>query len=73
MLRTPVAGLKSQPAPVKVAIIFIPLSDSGVPAAEVDWPEVVVSQKLLDAPKLTRWPTSPPTVVEPVTLPVLYA
>jgi hypothetical protein len=49
MLQTHVAGVKSHPAPVKVAAVFIALSDSGVPAAEVDWPEVVVSQKLLDA------------------------
>jgi hypothetical protein len=49
MLQTPVPGVKSHPASLKVAIIFIALSDSGVPAAEVDWPEVVVSQKLLDA------------------------
>jgi hypothetical protein len=48
MLHTPVAGVKSQPAPLKVAIVFIALSDSAVPAAEVDWPEVVVSQKLLN-------------------------
>ncbi len=48
MLQTPVVGVKSHPAALKVAIAFIALSDSGVPAAEVDCPEVVVSQKLLD-------------------------
>jgi hypothetical protein len=48
MLQIPVPGVKSQPAALKVAIVFIALSDSGVPAAEVAWPEVVVSQKLLD-------------------------
>jgi hypothetical protein len=72
MLQTPVLGVKSQPAPLKVAIIRIALSDSGVPAAEVDWPEVVVSQKLLDTLPPCCNPTRPPTSKVPlVTLPVL--
>ncbi len=60
MLQTPVDGVKSHPAMVKVKLIFIALSASPVPAAEVDWPVVVVSQKLLDT--LPPWkPTRPPT------------
>ncbi len=66
-------GVKSQPAPVKVAIVLIALSASPVPSAEVDWPEVVVSQKLLDTLPANWEPTRPPTKEEPETLPVLYA
>jgi hypothetical protein len=74
MLQTPVVGVKFHPAVLKVAIIFIAPSDSGVPAAEADWPEVVVSQKLFSVlPPLTCSPTRPPTLKEPETLPVLYA
>ncbi len=73
MLQIPVFDVKSHPAALKVTIVFIALSGSAVPAAEVACPEVVVSQKLLETwVVLLSWkPTRPPTSKEPETLPVL--
>ena len=60
-----------QPAPVKVAMLFISSVVLPVPAAEFVWPLVNISQKeLLTVAML--YPTRQPTCVEPVTLPVEY-
>ena len=59
-------------AEVKLTSVFISAVAKPVPPALVNCPEVVVSQKLLFiTPTVSVNPTSPPTLVVPVTFPEL--
>ena len=63
--------VKFQPAEAKVASVSICVVVKPVPPADVVSPEVVTSQKLaLTVPSPAVFPTSPPTSLEPLTLPV---
>lgn len=62
--------LMLQPAPLNVASVCILAVVSPVPPWLPDWPLVCVSQKLLLTVPPTLFPTSPPTLMVPVTAPV---
>src|SRR5450432_3570662 len=56
--------------PVKFDALRICASVRPVPPAEVDWPEVVTSQKLALTVAALLFPTNPPTAPAPLTWPV---